>query len=62
MTTSNIENVNVTAFDTMPTPEALHALLPLTDAAGDCRKIGLPLRLYPPLQDLLHVRQTHRDA
>jgi 3-deoxy-7-phosphoheptulonate synthase len=35
MTTSNIENVNVTAFDSMPTPEALHALLPLTDAAGD---------------------------
>jgi len=34
MTTFNIENVNVTSFETMPTPEVLHAQLPLTDAAG----------------------------
>jgi 3-deoxy-7-phosphoheptulonate synthase len=35
MTTFNIENVNVSSFETMPTPEALHAALPLTDAAGN---------------------------
>jgi len=35
MTTFHIENVNVSSFETMPTPEALHAALPLTDAAGN---------------------------
>ncbi len=35
MTTFNIENVNVTSFETMPTPEALHAQLPLSDTAGN---------------------------
>ena len=35
MTTFNVENVNVTSFESMPTPESLHALLPLTDAAGN---------------------------
>jgi 3-deoxy-7-phosphoheptulonate synthase len=30
----NIENVNVSAFDPMPTPEDLHARLPLSEAAG----------------------------
>lgn len=35
MTTFNVENVNVTSFDTMPTPEELHARLPLTDRAGN---------------------------
>lgn len=35
MTTLNIENVNVTAFDSMPTPEELHARLPLSDTAGN---------------------------
>ena len=35
MTTFHIENVNVSSFETMPTPEALHAQLPLTDAAGN---------------------------
>ncbi len=35
MTTFNVENVNVTSFDTMPTPEELHARLPLSDRAGD---------------------------
>ncbi len=34
MTTFNIENVNITSFDQMPTPEELHARLPLTDRAG----------------------------
>jgi len=33
MTTPNIENVNVAAFDEMPTPEEIHARLPLTAAA-----------------------------
>ena len=28
------ENVNVASFDSMPTPDALHAKLPLTDQAG----------------------------
>jgi 3-deoxy-7-phosphoheptulonate synthase len=35
MTTFHIENVNVSSFETMPTPEELHAQLPLTDAAGN---------------------------
>jgi 3-deoxy-7-phosphoheptulonate synthase len=35
MTTFNIENINVTSFDPMPTPEELHARLPLSDKAGE---------------------------
>ena len=35
MTIFNIENVNVTSFDPMPTPEDLHARLPLSDRAGE---------------------------
>jgi 3-deoxy-7-phosphoheptulonate synthase len=35
MTTFNVENINVSAFDAMPTPEDLHARLPLSDKAGD---------------------------
>ena len=35
MTTFNVENVNVTSFEPMPTPEELHARLPLSDAAGN---------------------------
>jgi len=31
----DIENINVTNFASMPTPAALHAKLPLTDAASD---------------------------
>jgi 3-deoxy-7-phosphoheptulonate synthase len=31
----NIENINVTAFDAMPTPEDLHLRLPLSDRAGE---------------------------
>jgi 3-deoxy-7-phosphoheptulonate synthase len=34
MTTYQVENVNVSAFASMPTPEELHARLPLTNAAG----------------------------
>ncbi|MES2902229.1 MAG: 3-deoxy-7-phosphoheptulonate synthase [Pseudomonadota bacterium] len=33
ITPDNIENTNVTSFATMPTPEELHAQLPLTDSA-----------------------------
>ena len=34
MSTIDIENVNVTAFDTMPAPEEVHARLPLSLAAA----------------------------
>ena len=34
MTTLNVENVNVASFQSMPTPEELHARLPLSDKAG----------------------------
>lgn len=34
MTTFNVENVNVTSFNAMPSPEDLHARLPLSDSAG----------------------------
>ena len=33
MTTQNIENINVTAFDNMPSPEEIHARLPISDKA-----------------------------
>ncbi len=35
MTTPNLENVNVTAFDTMPTPAEIHNRLPLSDNAAN---------------------------
>ncbi|MDR3482155.1 MAG: 3-deoxy-7-phosphoheptulonate synthase [Burkholderiaceae bacterium] len=35
MTTFNVENINVTAFDPMPSPEDLHQRLPLSEAAGN---------------------------
>jgi 3-deoxy-7-phosphoheptulonate synthase len=35
MTTFNIENINVSCFDAMPTPDELHAKLPLSDRAGE---------------------------
>jgi 3-deoxy-7-phosphoheptulonate synthase len=35
MNTQHIENVNVTSFQSMPTPEELHAQLPLSERAGD---------------------------
>jgi 3-deoxy-7-phosphoheptulonate synthase len=34
MTSLHVENVNVARFDSMPTPEDLHASLPLTERAG----------------------------
>ncbi|HVL77540.1 MAG TPA: 3-deoxy-7-phosphoheptulonate synthase [Noviherbaspirillum sp.] len=34
MTHFNVENLNVTSFNAMPTPEDLHARLPLSEAAG----------------------------
>ena len=33
MTTKNTENLNVDTFDTMPTPEEIHARLPISDKA-----------------------------
>jgi 3-deoxy-7-phosphoheptulonate synthase len=48
MTTFNIENVNVTSFDPMPTPEELHARLPLTDAAG-----GVVMQAREALRNIL---------
>jgi 3-deoxy-7-phosphoheptulonate synthase len=33
MTTKNTENLNVAAFDAMPTPEEIHARLPISDKA-----------------------------
>ncbi|UGQ45534.1 3-deoxy-7-phosphoheptulonate synthase [Massilia endophytica] len=35
MIAQDLENINVTSFASMPTPEALHAKLPLTDKASD---------------------------
>jgi 3-deoxy-7-phosphoheptulonate synthase len=35
MTTFHVENINVSSFQSMPTPEELHAQLPLSDAAGN---------------------------
>ncbi|MBI3283246.1 MAG: 3-deoxy-7-phosphoheptulonate synthase [Burkholderiales bacterium] len=34
MTLTVLENINVTSFDSMPTPEDLHARLPLSELAG----------------------------
>ncbi|MDB5795493.1 MAG: 3-deoxy-7-phosphoheptulonate synthase, partial [Noviherbaspirillum sp.] len=34
MNTSTIENVNIASFDPMPTPDDLHARLPLSDTAA----------------------------
>ena len=34
MTTPNLENINVSAFDNMPTPAEIHAKLPISDKAG----------------------------
>ena len=34
MTTKNLENINVTAFDDMPTPAEVHARLPLSEKAA----------------------------
>jgi 3-deoxy-7-phosphoheptulonate synthase len=34
MDTTKLENVNVTGFEDMPTPEAIHALVPITERAA----------------------------
>jgi 3-deoxy-7-phosphoheptulonate synthase len=54
MTTFNVENVNVAAFDPMPTPEDLHARLPLSEAAG-----AAVTRSREILRDILD-RKDHR--
>jgi 3-deoxy-7-phosphoheptulonate synthase len=40
MATFNIENVNIASFDAMPSPEDLHGLLPLSEAAGEAVMAG----------------------
>jgi 3-deoxy-7-phosphoheptulonate synthase len=35
MTTLDIDNINVSAFDPMPSPEEIHARLPLSPSAAD---------------------------
>ncbi len=40
MTSLNLENINITSFDAMPTPQDLHARLPLTDLAADVVNAG----------------------
>ncbi len=54
MTTQNIENINVTAFDAMPTPEEIHARLPISAAATDTVTQGRQV-----LRDILD-RRDHR--
>ena len=34
MTTQNIENINVTAFDEMPSPQEIHARVPISEKAA----------------------------
>jgi 3-deoxy-7-phosphoheptulonate synthase len=52
MATHGIENLNVAAFDAMPTPEQMHALLPLSDKAAHTVRSG-----RKQLEDIL----TRRD-
>jgi len=54
MTTQNIENINVAAFDAMPTPEEIHARLPISVAATDTVTQGRQV-----LRDILD-RRDHR--
>src|SRR5512141_751166 len=35
MTHAQLENLNIEAFDLMPSPEQIHALLPLSDGAAE---------------------------
>ena len=42
MTTKNTENLNVDTFDTMPTPEEIHARLPISDKATKTVTRGRP--------------------
>ena len=54
MTTKNTENLNVAAFDAMPTPEEIHARLPITDKAAKTVTHGRTL-----LRNILD-RKDHR--
>ncbi len=40
MISPDIENINVTSFAAMPTPEELHSKLPLTDTASESVMAG----------------------
>ena len=42
MTTPNLENINVSAFDNMPTPAEIHAKLP---GRGHCKQ-GVPHHIF----------------
>lgn len=54
MTTQLLENVNVSAFDAMPTPAEIHAKLPISDAAAQSVGQGRAV-----LRDILD-RKDHR--
>ncbi len=54
MTTPDIDNVNITAFDTMPTPEEINARLPLSAKAAKTVTHGRKL-----LRDIID-RKDHR--
>ncbi len=54
MTTQLLENVNVSAFDAMPTPAEIHAKLPISDAAAQSVGQGRAI-----LRDILD-RKDHR--
>ncbi len=54
MTTQLLENVNVSAFDAMPTPAEIHAKLPISDAAAHSVGQGRAI-----LRDILD-RKDHR--
>ncbi len=54
MTTQLLENVNVSAFDAMPTPAEIHAKLPISDAAAHSVAQGRAI-----LRDILD-RKDHR--
>jgi 3-deoxy-7-phosphoheptulonate synthase len=48
MTTLDIDNINVSAFDPMPSPEEIHARLPLSPSAA-----GLVMRGREVLRNIL---------
>jgi len=52
MNPSLLENINVTSFDAMPTPEDLHRRLPLSERAAD-----VVMQQRNALRDILDPRQ-----
>jgi 3-deoxy-7-phosphoheptulonate synthase len=48
MTTHDIENINVTAFDAMPTPEEIHRRVPITPKASQGHHPWPPLAAQYP--------------